>query len=328
VESRRKIVGSCHPASVDSVGMRRPALVLFGVALMWGSVGTVVREIPLPAAVVAAGRTTIGAIVLGLVMLTGRVPGPPLFSQQRARLVLVGAVLAAHWLCLMAAYQHMAVATVIFIVYVAPVLVAVLAPAVLGERIDRQSAFALLVAAAGFAVLARPTGTTHTTTAGLWLSAGAAATFAMLVLVSKPVAAVYGGVRTAFVQLLVASVFLAPVAARAAWGSPRVGWWWLVVLGVVHTGLAMAVYAGALARLPAVRVGTIAYVEPVAAAVCAWAVLGERPAGAVVVGGAFILAAGLALVRVDARAGRAAVLEGAGLEGPGLEAARLEGAGR
>src|SRR5690349_6108939 len=111
--------------------MRRPALVMLGVALVWGTVGTTVREIPLPAAAIAAGRTVIGAVVLGGVLATRRVPGPRLFSVLPARLVAVGAILGVHWLCLMSAYQHMAVAPVIFIVYVAPIGVALVAPVAL-----------------------------------------------------------------------------------------------------------------------------------------------------------------------------------------------------
>src|SRR5262249_8765913 len=108
--------------------MRRPALVMLGVALLWGTVGTTVREVPLPAAAIAAGRTVIGTIVLGALLGSRQIPGPRLFSVQRARSVAIGVILGGHWLSLMAAYQHMAVAPVIFIVYVAPILVALVAP--------------------------------------------------------------------------------------------------------------------------------------------------------------------------------------------------------
>jgi drug/metabolite transporter (DMT)-like permease len=277
---------------------RSAALLLIAVTVVWGSVGTIVRQVPLPAAAVAAGRVWIATAVLAAVVGTGRVPGPRLFSVMRGRLVTVGAILAVHWWALFAAYQRMPVARVVFIVYAAPVL---------REPLERRAMSALAVAAGGFVLLARPTGHGTTSATGFALAVFAAATFAVMVLLSKPVARAYGGVRMTLGQLLVAGVVLVPIAAAEPWGSPRLRWWWLVVLGVVHTAAALAGYATALARLPVARVGTLSYVEPVSAAVCAWIVLGERPTIATAVGGALVLVAGL-LVVTD-RAVRATVSE-------------------
>jgi len=286
---------------------RTAALLLIAVTVVWGSVGTIVRQVPLPAAAVAAGRVWIATAVLTAVVATGRVPGPRLFSVMRGRLVTVGAILAVHWWALFAAYQRMPVARVVFIVYVAPVVMAVLAAPVLREPLERRAMSALAVAAGGFVLLARPTGHGPTSATGFALAVFAAATFAVMVLLSKPVARAYGGVRMTLGQLLVAGVVLVPIAAAEPWGSPRLRWWWLVVLGVVHTAAALAGYATALARLPVARVGTLSYVEPVSAAVCAWIVLGERPTIATAVGGALVLVAGLMVV--TDRAVRAAVSE-------------------
>jgi len=277
----------------------RPALTLLAVALVWGSVGTIVREIPLPAAAIAAGRVWLATIALGIVLLTGRVPGPAVFSTMRGRLIAAGAILAVHWVALFAAYQRMPVARAVFVLYLAPVLMAALAPRVLGERNDRRTISALVVALAGFVVLALPalTGSRGATkVSGLVLVMIAAFTFAALVLVSKPAAEVYGGVRLTFAQLFVAGVLLVPVAVTQRWGSPRPSWWWLVVLAVVHTAAAFGAYSGALAQLPVAIVGTLAYVEPVAAGFCAWLVLGEHPTAGLLVGGAMVLGAGVFLV--------------------------------
>jgi drug/metabolite transporter (DMT)-like permease len=277
----------------------RPALVLLLVALVWGSVGTIVREIPLPAAAIAAGRVWVAALVLGALLASGRVSGPPLFSVHRGRLCAVGAILTVHWIALFAAYQRMPVARAVFVLYLGPVLMAALAPRVLGERNERRTLVALAVALLGFLVLAGPTlagGDRNTTPAGLALAVIAALTFAALVLVSKPLAEVYGGIRLTFAQLVVSGALLVPVALTQRWGSPRAAWWWIVVLGVVHTAAALAAYSASLAKLPVAMVGTLAYVEPVAAGFCAWVVLNEHPTFGLVVGATLVLAAGLAVV--------------------------------
>lgn len=103
--------------------------------------------------------------------------------------------------------------------------------------------------------------------------------------------------RLAFQEMAVAGVVLLPVAAAAGWGPPHATWLWLLVLGVVHSGAAVAIYLAALARLPATSVGILAYLEPVSAVLFGWLLLSETPHPATIAGGALILVAGWIVVR-------------------------------
>jgi drug/metabolite transporter (DMT)-like permease len=126
----------------------------------------------------------------------------------------------------------------------------------------------------------------------------ASALFVVLVLVGKPLAETYGGARFAFLELASAGVVLLPFAARAGWGTPHAAWLWLVVLGVVHTGVGVAIYLSGLARLPATQVGILGYLEPASAVVFGWVVLAEQPAAATLAGGVLVLVGGI-LVMAD-----------------------------
>jgi drug/metabolite transporter (DMT)-like permease len=286
--------------------MRRPALVLVAVAVAWGSTGTVVRQVHLPAAAIVTGRVWIAALVLGVVLASGRVPGPRPFSVRPGRLVLVGCILAAHWLALFAAYQRAPVAWVILVVYLAPVLMTALAPRALGELHDRATIGALGVALAGFAVLARPgaaaAGTgPRVTGAGVALALLAMLSFAALVLLGKPLMVRYGGLRYSWCQLVVAGIVLLPFGVPALARRPDASWWWIVVLGVIHTAAAWGLYNAALARLPVARASVLTYLEPASAIVVAWIVLGERPSAATALGGALVIGAGMLVVGREAR---------------------------
>ena len=278
--------------------MRRAHLVLAVVTASWGTIPLVVREVDLPAAAIVFARVGLASIGLAvaLAVTRDRRSGPALLSFRPARCILVSGTLALHWCALFAAYQRAPVGTVLFIVYLAPVGIAVVAPSALGEELGRRTVVALAVAVAGFVLLAGPA-VDRTGGAGLALAAFAAVSFVALVVWSKPLAAQYGGLRLAFIELGGAAMFLLPVAALAGWGSPQPEWAWLLVLGLGHSAVGIALYFAALPLVGATTTGIMGYLEPASAVMWAWLVLGERPGPATVVGGGLIFFAGLLAVR-------------------------------
>jgi drug/metabolite transporter (DMT)-like permease len=227
--------------------------------------------------------------------LTDQVTGSVgLFSIRPLRCALTAVALGCHWLALFAAYKRAPAGTVILIVYLAPIGVAALAPRLLGERLGRRTIGALAAAVAGFALLAAPT--VHSAgAAGLILSLIAAVLFVALILLSKSLAPVYGGLRLAFMELAGAGLVLIPIALVTAWPAPKAAWLWVVVLGVVHTALGITLYLSVLAQIPATDVGILGYLEPVVVVLAAWLWLGQRPALATVAGGLLVVAAGVSI---------------------------------
>jgi drug/metabolite transporter (DMT)-like permease len=285
--------------------------VLIVVCSGWGTIGLVVRAIDLPAAAITSGRVWIGALGLGAVILAtggdrlspagsgGHRQTRTLFSYRPGRVVLTGAILAAHWLAFITALQHAPIGTVVLIVFLGPIGVAVGAPRVLGERSSPRTLAALALAVGGFLLVAAP-GVRSAGVLGPALALLAAVLFVALVLVSKPLAAVYGGLRLAFLELAVAGVVLLPAGLTAGWGAPQVDWLWLLVLGLVHTALGVSLYLAALAEVPAVHAGILGYLEPAGAVVCGGLFLHEHPGPATIAGAVLIVAAGILVVRAGA----------------------------
>ena len=242
----------------------------------------------------AGDRAGVGSGTGSLDTARSAVSAPRPMSVYPMRCVVTAVTLGAHWLALFAAYQRAPAGTVILIVYMAPLGVAALAPRFLGEPLGRGTVVALAAAVAGFGLLAGPT-VQSAGAAGLLLSLVAMVLFVFLILLSKPLAAVYGGLRLAFLELAGAGVVLIPVALATAWPSPRPAWLWIMVLGVVHTALGISLYLSVLARVPATHVGIISYLEPVVVVLAAWVWLGQRPALVTVVGGSLVVAAGVSI---------------------------------
>jgi drug/metabolite transporter (DMT)-like permease len=277
--------------------VRRPALVLAATCTAWGTIPLVVRAVDLPAEAIVGVRLWSGAATLALVLWLRptQAAGPRLLSVSPARTVATGVVLAVHWVAFFAAYQRAAAGTVILIVYLAPVAVAALAPTVLGERHGPRTIPALAVAVVGAALIAAPE-LGSASWSGVVLAAVAGLTFAGLLLLGKPLADAYGGLRLALQQLGIAGVCLVPVALAAPWGPPRPEWLWLLVLGAGHTAVGSALYLGALGRLPATTTGVLGYLEPASVVVCAWAFLGESPSPLMLAGGLLVVVAGAVIV--------------------------------
>jgi drug/metabolite transporter (DMT)-like permease len=278
---------------------RRSYMTLAAVCTGWGTIPAVAARTGLPAAPIVAGRVWIASLGLGAVLLATRAPGPRLLSVQPVRCVATGVVLAAHWTAMFAAYERAPASTVIFVIFLAPVGIAALAPRALGERAGARTIVALVVAVGGFALVAGPTAR-ETGAAGLALAAFAGALFVWLVLASKPLAEAYGGLRLTLQQMAIAGVAILPVALRASWGPPRAAWLWLAVLGLAHTAVGTGLYLGALARVPATHTGILGYLEPAGVVLFSWVLSDQVPTAWTVVGGILIVVAGALVISGDA----------------------------
>jgi drug/metabolite transporter (DMT)-like permease len=270
------------------------------VCSVWGTIPLIVRRVPLPAAAIVAVRLWVAALGLGAALVVTRrrsaTDRPRLLSVRPILCLASGLVLAVHWISLFSAYKRAPAGTVILIVYLAPIGVAALAPATLGERVGSRTLWALAVGAAGFVLVAWPA--VHgASAAGLGLALLAAVMFVVLVLVSKPLSEAYGGLRLAFMEMAGAGVILIPIALGTAWGHPQASWLWLLVLGLVHTAVGIGLYLGALARVPATHVAILGYLEPASVVLCGWLFLSQRPAVETIVGGVLIVLAGALVVR-------------------------------
>jgi drug/metabolite transporter (DMT)-like permease len=276
---------------------QREAVAMTGVATAWGAIGLLVRAVDLPAAAIVGARCSIAAVTLGIffavrkrVPILARVVGDTVGRTSPLLLVALGALLGVHWLCLVSAQQRAPLGTVLFITYLAPVVVAGLARRVVNEHVPARTVGALAVAVVGIALLARPGSANG---AGLVFALLAALTYGVLTVASKRAVATIGGVRLALVQMATAAVVVAPLSLTVHWGSPHPKWLWLVVLGVVFTAFLSTAFLALLRRLPVATVGVLSYVEPVSASLLAWLVLHEVPSVLSLFGGAMVLAAGI-----------------------------------
>ena len=263
--------------------------------LVWGSIGVLVKEIDVSAPVIVFFRLSLGALsVFAWWAVRGKLSELRLGSH-RGLLVAAGLILALHWVAFFEAYKRLSVATTILIVYVGPILIAAAAPAVLGEKLERRTIYALVLSIAGIVAIAVPSAGSGDAM-GFAGAGVAAVSFAALVLMLKKLTPYYSAAGITVWQLGIAAVAVSPVLIGASGHQIVRAAPTLLMLGVLHTGVTGILYVSALTIVQAQQVSILVYLEPVTAVLWAWAVLNESPTLATLAGGVLIIAAGLMIV--------------------------------
>lgn len=251
---------------------KRALAALIAAMSIFGTIGIFRQWIPLPSATVALGRSVIGALFLLVVLFTRR-QKPDFSALRRVWLPLLcsGICLGANWVLLFEAYRFTTVATATLCYYMAPMLLVLLSPVLLKERLTLRRVLALALALAGMVpvsgILEGQTAESNNTL-GVLIGLGAAVLYATVVLLNKRITAL-PAVEKTFCQFTVSAAVLLPymllTEAPILTPPPASGILLLLLVGVVHTGLAYFLYFGAICRLPAQTVAVYSYIDPVLA---------------------------------------------------------------
>lgn len=293
------------------------AVLLFGVAGLFG------KWLTLSPQGIVLGRVVFAAAALWLVV--GRGPGPrreagegaaepgrggapgarpdpggadgARSSGDRARFVLLGVLLAAHWVSFFHAIQLSTVALGLVTFSTFPVFTALLEPLLLKERLSRRDGVAAVLALAGVVLVVPEFSWASTATRGAAWGVFSGLTFALLSIGNRDLARRYASRVVAFRQDLWAALVLVPVVLLPAFRGGRLPtlptpreWALLAVLGVVFTAGAHTLFIRGLARVRASTASVIATLEPVYGAAFAWLLLSEVPTRRTLLGGAVIVA--------------------------------------
>ena len=271
---------------------------MIAVMALFGTIGIFRRYIPLPSGVVAMLRAAIGMLFLLLWMLVKRQrPQLAAIRKNLWPLLLSGVFLGFNWVLLFEAYKYTSVAVATLSYYMAPILLILLAPLFLGERLTLKKGICAVVAFVGMVLVSGVMQTGIGTAGelrGILLGLLAAALYAFIVLINKKLVGISATDKTV-VQFAVSVVVLLPYVLLVeevdmAIVTPVVVLLMFLV-GVLHTGLAYAVYFGAVGKLPAGTVALYSYIDPVLAVLLS-ALLLKEPLGVLgIVGAVLILGA-------------------------------------
>ncbi len=262
-------------------------------------------------ATMSALRAGIGAAVLGLLLVTRRLPSVRLASlpaRQRRMLLLAIGVNGLMNLVLFFAFGAMAVAVVMVIFFTYPVQVAFIAVALRRERLTRRRVIALALSALGLALVlgGRLGPDTNVTAAGVALAAAAAVCHAVyLVVVRDGFPRVPPAQATSLV--LAGGLVISGTAALLLGGADVVGTWvtsplaWSAIIfaGTIGAAFPKVWVISGVRVIGSTRAAVLMLMEPVTAVVVAGLVLAQAPTLNEVAGGIAVLAAVLIVQQRD-----------------------------
>jgi drug/metabolite transporter (DMT)-like permease len=298
--------------SVAPLAPARPrplvAAAIVGTLLLWASAFVAIRAIgdtfgPGPMALLrlVAGSAALTAFVL--VRSGGRVPARP--NRGSAALIVGYGVLwfAGYTVALNAAERHLDAGTAAMLVNVAPILVAVVAGRLLGEGYPRPLLIGIVVSFTGVAVIAVGGPGVYGDWLGVLLGLASAVLYAAGVLTQKITLRSADALTATWLGCVVGTVVLLPFAgpaldelSRAPWPAVAA----VVYLGIFPTAVGFTLWAYALTRTDAGAMAATTLSVPGIVVLMSWAVLGELPTVAGLLGGALCLL-GVAISRRRAR---------------------------
>jgi len=283
-------------------------LALAALAVSWGLVAILAAAISVDPIPLAFFRLVIAALTLALVALATGHARLLRAGAHLPALAALGCVQAAHWCLFFETVRRGSVALAVITFASAPVFLAVLAPALLPERLSRIAVVALVPGLAGIALVAQAGGDEG---AFGWVAVacgmGSALTFAVLLILSKRL--LHAGAQpltVAFWDCLGGGLVLAPALLLVAGSLPQGAGDWaaLMLLGSALTGFATLAYAALLRHVTAQTAGVLTFLEPVSAVILAWWLLDQAISPQALLGGALVLAAGVAVVVLAPTDGR------------------------
>ena len=242
----------------------------------FGTIGILVRYIPLPSSIIALVRGVLATIFLLAVMAGGkRWPDKTAITRNLALLLISGALIGFNWILLFEAYNYTSIAVATLCYYLAPVFVIIASPFVLQEKLSMKKALCVIAALAGMVLVsgviqnyASGGNTENLNLTGVLLGIGAGALYATIILVNKKLKDI-SSYDTTVMQLAAASIVLVPYCLltvdMGALEVTPVSAVLLLIVGIVHTGIAYVLYFGSIKELPAQTVAIFSYIDPILA---------------------------------------------------------------
>ncbi|MBQ4075875.1 MAG: EamA family transporter [Clostridia bacterium] len=271
-----------------------PRLMLIAAMAIFGTLAPFVRKIGVSSGELALYRAILAAVLIGLFLLvTGqRIP----FARIRkgAPLLLVsGMAMGFNWILLFEAYKYTTVSVATLSYYFAPVIVMVVCPLLFREKLTGRQILCFAAATAGLVMI---TGAgmkgEGTDLIGILFGLGAAVLYATVILLNKFIRNVEGIHRT-FLQFIAAIAVLLPYVIFTGGFTlgtlDPAGWLSLLLVGLVHSGIAYCLYFSALKELPGQKAAILSYIDPLVAVIISVTVLDEKITLLQIIGGVLIL---------------------------------------
>lgn len=243
-----------------------------GSMLIFGTIGLFRRYIPISSSLLAFLRGLFGSLFLILFL---KLKGRKVFHEKDWKkvflLALSGGLMGANWIFLFEAYNATSIATATLCYYMEPTFVILLSPFLFKEKLTRRKGVCVLASLLGMVMVSGVLdgqGVSSRDLKGILLGLAAAALYASVVTMNKLVS-IKDAYEKTVIQLSSAALVLVPYLLVSgeftSLSLDGMGILMVLVVGLIHTGLAYALYFGSMTGLKAQSIAILSYIDPVSA---------------------------------------------------------------
>lgn len=242
--------------------------------VIFGTIGIFRKYIPLSSGIVACARGILGVVFLLIFIKVKKLSMNKNAIKKHLKILLIsGAFIGLNWVLLFESYRYTSVAVATLCYYMAPIFVMIVSPFLLKEKLTAKKAVCVMVALVGMVFVSGVLDggiSDISELKGILFGLGAAALYATVVMMNQKLGEVPTYDKT-IMQLGAAAVVLIPYVLlvenlSAAVLTPLIIMM-LIIVGVVHTGIAYALYFGSMNGLKAQTVALFSYIDPIVAIV-------------------------------------------------------------
>ncbi|MEK5207103.1 DMT family transporter [Psychrobacillus sp. FSL H8-0510] len=266
--------------------------------IIFGTIGVFVRYIDLSSSEIALLRGLIGSLFLTTVMFLMKKKISWAIVKVNALILLLSSIaLGGNWIFLFQAFKHTTLSNATLSYYFAPVIVLIVSPLVLKEKLSVKKIICIAVAMLGMLFIV---GNGGVNTSGLNDLIGigyglmAAVLYASLMLLNKFIKNM-DGLETTVLQLGTATILLMPhVFFTEGFGILEVSSSsipFILILGVIHTGIGFLLFFSGMQKLKGQSIAALSYADPITSLVISALILQEQMTFVQILGGALLLGA-------------------------------------
>jgi len=252
--------------------------------MIFGAVGVFAKYIDLNSSEIALFMSLIGSLFLFIVCLCTKHQLSWHNIKKNAPVLLLASIaLSGNWIFLFQSYKETTIANAALTYYLAPVLVVVMSPIVLKEKLSLKKAICAGTALLGLILIVQSNnndGAGHHLL-GIVYGLIAAAFYAILTLANKFIRNM-NGLENTLSQLVISSALLLPYVLMTngfnLFGISDTSFILILILGVLHTGVGFYLFFSGMRGLSGQSIAVLSYIDPVTSLLISAFVLGERMA--------------------------------------------------
>lgn len=267
--------------------------------LIFSTIGIFRRYIPLSSEFIAFIRGLLGTLfLLGVMLITDKHFDKSAVKKNIALICVSGLLIGFNWIFLFEAYNYTSVAVATLCYYMAPIFVMIASPIVLRESLSVKRVLCIICALFGMVMVSGVFGNSGAAlgsgnaaqqvsamslferSKGVLFGLAAAVLYASVIILNKKMKEISAYDKTV-IQLASATVVLLPyviitgninMAETVKIGTLIP----LLIVGIVHTGMAYLLYFGTMKNIKAQSAALLSYIDPAFAIILSAVILHER----------------------------------------------------